>query len=201
MDYEALINNLKDRNFIPHYCESSEQAKAEILTLIGNKSVGFGGSASVCSMGIYEALSKNGNELHWHWKVPKEQKKAERDASQHTDVFISSVNALLMDGRMLNIDGTGNRLAGMIYGPPIVICVVGKNKIVNSIDEGINRTKRECCPQNARRQSLPTPCSVTNECSDCRCDARMCNVVAIHEWPTRPVKEFHVFVINENIGL
>lgn len=201
MDFESIIANLKARNFIPHYCETAAEAKEQILTLVGNRSVGFGGSATIRDMGIYEALEENGNELHWHWKVPKEQKKAERDASIKADVFMSSANALLPDGRMINIDGTANRLAGLIYGPPTVICVIGRNKIVNTVDEGIERTKRECCPQNARRQSLPTPCSVTNECADCRCDARMCNVIAIHEWPTRPVKAFHVFVINEDLGL
>lgn len=201
MDYTDLIRKLEGRHFIPHFFETASEAKDAIVSLIGERSVGFGGSASVRDMGIYEELEQKGNELFWHWKVPKEEKKAVREASVKADVFISSVNALVTDGRMVNIDGTGNRLTGLIYGPSTVIVVIGKNKIVSSVDEGIERTKRDCCPGNARRQNFPTPCAATGKCADCRSDARMCNVVAIHEWPTRSVKEFHVFLVNEDLGL
>lgn len=201
MDFHLLSDNLKKRRFIPHICENAEEARQAVIALIGTKSVGFGGSATVSSMGIYELLEEKGNELHWHWKANKEKKAEERDASQKADVFLSGSNAITMDGRIINIDGTGNRLAGLIYGPSIVICILGRNKIVSSVDEGIERIKRDCCPGNARRLNLNTPCALTGKCMDCRTEARMCNVVAIHEAPTRPVKEFHVFIVNEDLGL
>lgn len=201
MEYQELLKQLERRRFIPHWFETAEEAKQAVLELIGPRSVGFGGSATVRDMGIYEALQERGNDVHWHWKVPKEEKTAAREASVKSDVYISGANAIVGDGRIVNIEGTGNRITGLIYGPPVVIVIAGKNKIVSSVDEGIERTKRECCPGNARRQGFPTPCAATGSCADCRSDARMCNVIAIHEWPTRPVKEFHVFLINEDLGL
>lgn len=201
MNYEELSKQLKSRRFIPHYCETGEQAKEEILALIGKRSVGFGGSATVRDLGLYEALENNGNELHWHWKASGADKVQQREASVRAEVFLSGSNAVTTDGRIINIDGTGNRLAGLIYGPSVVICVMGKNKVVSSIEEGIERIKRDCCPENARRLKLNTPCALTGKCADCRSEARMCNVVAVHEAPTRVVKEFHVYIINEEYGL
>lgn len=201
MDINSILRELKNRRFIPHYFETVNETKEAVLNIIGNKSVGFGGSATVRDLGLYEALSQNGNVLHWHWKADAENKAFERNESLKADVFVSGTNALLKDGRLVNIDGTGNRLSGLIYGPSIVICVLGVNKIVENLDDAIARIKRDCCPENARRLNLKTPCALTGECADCRSESRMCNVISIHEAPTRPVKEFHVIIVNKNLGL
>ena len=201
IDYEALVKALKDRRFLPEVYDTAEEAKAAALRIIGNKSVGIGGSATVRDMGLAEALQANGNEVYWHWLVAREAKQAARDKALMADVYMSSSNALTMDGRLVNIDGTGNRAAGLIYGPHEVIVIVGKNKIVSGLDEAIARIKRETCPTNARRLGLDTPCAKTSQCYDCRTAARMCNVTFIHEGPTRPVKAFHVLIVKENLGL
>ena len=112
-----------------------------------------------------------------------------------------SSNALTTDGRLVNIDGTGNRAAGLIYGPHEVVVIVGKNKIVTGLDEAMDRIKRDACPTNARRLGLDTPCARTGQCHDCRTAARMCNVTFILEAPTRPVKAFHVLIVKEDLGL
>ena len=201
IDYIALTKALKDRRFLPEVFDTAEEAKAAALAIIGDRSVGIGGSATVRDMGLAEALQAKGNEVYWHWLVAREAKQAARDKALMADVYMSSSNALTMDGRLVNIDGTGNRAAGLIYGPHEVIVIVGKNKIVSGLDEAIARIKRDACPKNARRLSLDTPCAKTDQCYDCRTPARMCNVTFIHEGPTRPVKAFHVLIVKENLGL
>ena len=201
INYEALVKALKERRFLPEVYETAEEAKAAALRIIGNKSVGIGGSATARDMGLAEALREKGNEVYWHWLVAKEAKQAARDKALNADVYMSSSNALTMDGRLVNIDGTGNRAAGLIYGPHEVVVIVGKNKIVTGLDEAIERIKRDTCPGNARRLGLDTPCAKTGKCCDCRTAARMCNVTFIHEGPTRPVKAFHVLIVKEDLGL
>ena len=201
IDYEALVKALKDRRFLPEVYDTAEEAKAAALRIIGDKSVGIGGSATVRDMKLAEALQENGNEVYWHWLAAKEAKQAARDKALNADVYMCSGNALTMDGRLVNIDGTGNRAAGLIYGPHEVVIIVGKNKIVNGLDEAIERIKRDTCPGNARRLGLDTPCAKTGKCYDCHTAARMCNVTFILEAPTRQVKAFHVLIVKEDLGL
>ena len=201
IDYNALTHSLAARRFLPEVFDTAEEAKAAVLRIVGSKSVGIGGSATVRDMKLAEALQENGNEVYWHWLVAKECKQAARDKALMADVYMCSTNALTTDGRLVNIDGTGNRAAGLIYGPHEVIVIVGKNKIVGSLDEAMERIKREACPTNARRLGLDTPCAKTNQCYDCRTTARMCNVTFILEAPTRPVKAFHVLLVKEDLGL
>ena len=201
IDYEALVKALKGRRFLPEVFDTAEEAKAAALGIIGARSVGIGGSATVRDMGLAEALQDNGNEVFWHWLVAKEAKQAARDKALNADVYMCSTNALTTDGRLVNIDGTGNRAAGLIYGPHEVVVIVGRNKIVGSLDQAIERIKRDACPTNARRLGLDTPCAKTGQCHDCRTTARMCNVTFILEAPTRPVKAFHVLIVKEDLGL
>ena len=201
IDYSALSKALSARRFLPEVFDTAEEAKAAALAIIGGKSVGIGGSATVRDMGLVEALQANGNEVWWHWLAAKEAKQAARDKALMADVYMCSANALTTDGRLVNIDGTGNRAAGLIYGPHEVVVIVGKNKIVNGLDDAVDRIKRDACPANARRLGLDTPCARTGQCYDCRTAARMCNVTFILESPTRPVKAFHVLIVKEDLGL
>ena len=201
IDYAALTHALLARRFLPQVFDTAAEARAAALQIIGKKSVGIGGSATVRDMGLAEALQANGNPVYWHWLAAKEAKQAARDKALNADVYMCSANALTTDGRLVNIDGTGNRAAGLIYGPHEVVVIVGKNKIVNGLDEAIDRTKRDACPANARRLGLDTPCAKTGQCYDCRTTARMCNVTFILEAPTRPVKAFHVLIVKEDLGL
>lgn len=201
IDYEALAKALKGRRFLPEVFDTAEEAKAAALRIIGARSVGIGGSATVRDMGLAEALQSNGSQVYWHWLAAKEAKQAARDKALNADMYMCSTNALTMDGRLVNIDGTGNRAAGLIYGPHEVVVIVGKNKIVTDLDEAMARIKRDACPTNARRLGLDTPCAKTGQCHDCRTTARMCNVTFILEAPTRPVKAFHVLIVKEDLGL
>jgi len=201
IDFSALSHALSARRFLPQVFDTAEEAKAAALEIIGSKSVGIGGSATVRDLGLAETLQANGNEVYWHWLAAKEAKQAARDKALQADVYMCSSNALTADGRLVNIDGTGNRAAGLIYGPHEVVVILGKNKIAGSLDEAMDRIKRDTCPTNARRLGLDTPCAKTGKCYDCRTAARMCNVTFILEAPTRPVKAFHVLIVKEDLGL
>ena len=109
IDYNALTKALSSRRFLPQVFDTAAEAKAAALEIIGTKSVGIGGSATVRDMKLAEALQENGNEVYWHWLVAKEAKQAARDKALMADVYMCSTNALTADGRLVNIDGTGNR--------------------------------------------------------------------------------------------
>ncbi len=200
MDMDTVVQNLNKRRFISKRFATAAQAKAEMLSIIGEKSVGIGGSNSVNSLGMYDTLKEQGNAVYCHTFVPKEEKEAMRQAAMGADVYLCSANAVTQSGCILNIDGTGNRVAATIFGPKTVIMLVGKNKLVNSIEEGIARIKRDCCPQNARRIQVDTPCAATGKCTDCSGEGRMCNATIVHEYPTRHVEAFYVLLVDEELG-
>ena len=199
--YEDLMRSLKARRFTPHLAKDADEARQLALSLIADRSVGIGGSRTVKELGLYEELTARGNQVRWHWVVDAAHKKEERNLALGCQVYMASANALLTDGRIVQIDGTGNRVAGMIYGPPCVILIVGRQKICPDLDSAIARIKRDTCPANARRQNLPTPCAATGQCHDCRTDARMCNATVILEWPMRIHEEFHVILGDQDLGL
>ncbi len=202
MDLQKVINNLGGRGFLAEYCENGAAAKARALEIIGSKSTGFGGSVTVDQLGLYEALLAQGNKVYWHWKKPKEEAEAERKKAASADVFVCSVNALLEDGRLVNIDGTGNRVGSIIFGPKTVIVIAGRNKIVEgTLDDALNRVKSVACVGNARRLGYRTPCAVTGKCADCRMKQRICAVTTIHDMPAKSQEAFHVLVIDEDIGI
>ena len=198
---KTLIQNLKGRDFHVHEAETAAQASQIALALIAERSVGIGGSKTVKQLGLYDALTARGNEVHWHWMADASEKQKERDLAIGCEVYMASANALLEDGRIVEIDGTGNRVAGLLYGPPCVILIVGKQKICSDLDHAIMRIKHDTCPENARRLGMKTPCAATGECHDCRTSARMCNATVIIEYPLRIHKEFHVILVDEELGL
>lgn len=200
-DLNAVAKRLNERGFLADVCKTPEEAKGLILNYIGDRSVGIAGSATVRDLGLYEALTARGNTVYWHWKVEKPQVEQTRINAIGADVYLCSSNAITEDGRLVNIDGTGNRLAGIIYGPKTVILAVGRNKLVKDYEEAIARIKRDACGPNARRQGFKTPCSIDNVCRDCRPPVRMCNVTAITEYPSRRHQAFRIILIDEDMGL
>ena len=200
MNLNTVVENLNKRRFIAKRFATAMEAKAEMLSIIGKKSVGIGGSNSINSTGIYDTLKAQGNTVYCHTFVPKEEKQAMRLAAMGADVYLCSANAVTESGCLLNIDGTGNRVAATIFGPKTVILLVGKNKLTPTIEAGIARTKRDCCPKNARRIQVDTPCAATGQCLDCSGEGRMCNVTIVHEYPTRHVDAFYVFLVDEELG-
>lgn len=200
MDFHKTIENLNQHRFIAHSFPTCGEAVDEMLHIIGKQSVGVGGSMTILHSGIVETLQANGNTVYCHTLVEKPEKEAQRRAAFGADVYLCSANAITKSGRIVNIDGTGNRLASVVFGPKTVIMLVGKNKLVDTVEEGIARIKRDCCPNNARRHGFTTPCALTGQCENCSGPQRMCNVISIQEYPTRNAKNFYVFLVDEDLG-
>lgn len=199
---QDVVKALNGRDFDAAYFSDVEQANDELLrTIPTNASVGIGGSVTIRELGIIEKLEKRGNKVTHHWKkdIPKEKNREVRLAEGTADYYLTSANALTKYGDIINIDGIGNRVAHMIYGPDNVIIVAGYNKIVTDIDEGILRSKEVAAVKNAHRLGLKTPCAPTGKCIDCNAPTRICRVTTIIQY--RPWQtNIRVILINENLG-
>lgn len=181
MDFTQLVRNMESRGIEARAFASRrelEEALAQEIREAG--AIGFGGSMTLMQLGLYETFRSMGKQVYWHWKAgPTERMEVLRKAAQ-ADVYFCSGNAVTEDGRIVNIDGNGNRISAMIFGIPKVILIVGRNKVCKDLDAAMERIKREACPPNARRLKLNTPC-IAKDCPDCRSADRMCNITMILE--------------------
>lgn len=177
---------LTRRGFEVHHFATAEEAGRFILSDIApGATVGIGGSMTIQDMGLAERLIETGHRVFWHW-LPHEDRPALFAQAAQADVYLASANAITSDGQIVNIDGTGNRVAALTHGPRCVMLVVGQNKLVDGgIPAAIARIKQEACPPNARRLQKQTPCALTGRCNEALCGAeRMCNVTGILAHPT-----------------
>lgn len=197
---KKTIEALKKNDFKATFFEDSSSAVNYLLESIDKGAkVGIGGSMTVKSLGIPELLIERGNEVFFHWLegTPEGMDKARRSAAQ-ADVYLSSTNALTEEGQLVNIDGVGNRVASMVYGPRKVFVLCGVNKISKNLDSAQQRIKDNAY-KNARRLKLNTPCAVTEKCSDCRSPQRMCKVTTIiNRKPT--TADMEIIIIGEELG-
>ena len=200
MDNKLLLakNSLKVNGFNVEIFETAEEVKEALLNEIDiNESVAFGGSTTLEELGLYEELKERGNEVYWHWKV--EDKVRERLKAALTDVYLTSTNALTLDGKLVNMDGVGNRVASIAFGHKKVYVIVGKNKICKDYEEASKRIKNIAAPKNAKRLNTNTPCKFTGSCNDCSSPDRLCNVeIILHKNPTGA--NVNVYIVNEELG-
>lgn len=217
MQIEECLASLRSRHMNGIFAENSEVACRKILDLIPqNAVVGIGDSTAVKQIGIVRALVERGTKVLDPFESkdsqidPKEAYKyTERVTKEATlsDVFLTGTNALTQDGRLVNVDGNGNRVAGMFWGHPISIIVVGKNKIVRDLDEAFHRIRNTIAPNHAyirtaasRGRKLRIPCAETGECRDCRSSDRVCNIFTILEG--KPFRtDLNVIIVDEDLGL
>lgn len=197
----TLINKMKQRNFEGYYCESRSEALDLALSFIPEgASVTHGGSESIKEIGLLDAV-KNGNYVYIDRslaKTPQEQREVvAQGILSHT--FLMGTNAITMSGELVNIDGKGNRVALLCFGPEQVIVIVGINKIVENIDAGIFRAHNASAPVNAIRLSRKTPCYDTGHCSDCHVEECMCSntVITRHSGTPGRVK---IIMVGESVG-
>lgn len=173
------------------------EVKEELLSKINIKeTVGIGGSITVQEIGIYEELKGRGNEVYWHWRKDVENPTAK---AINADTYITSTNALTMDGKLVNMDGNGNRVSSMIFGHKDVYIIVGKNKICKDYDEARERIRSTAAPMNAKRLNLNTPCTHTGKCMDCDSPDRICKAeVILHKKPG--AMNINIYLIDEVLG-
>lgn len=161
-----------------------DEARAAVLERVpAGAVVGVGGSVTIRELGLVEELRAAGHVVldHWSRDLPREDIPVVRRGQLTCDVFLTSVNAVTLDGKLVSMDATGQRVAATIYGPGRVVVVAGVNKIVRDVEEGIRRTRDVAAPMNARRLGLPAPCVRLGYCADCDSSARICRVLVVLE--------------------
>jgi hypothetical protein len=210
------IQSLENRNIKGYYFQNRAETREYILNTISPEAiVGLGDSVTLHQIGIIEAMHERGQRIiSPFWKeeggkaiFPRTRKEAVNKGREalFSDFFLSGINAITLEGEIVNTDGLGNRLAGMIFGPRRVIMVAGVNKIVKDKKEAFERIKRVAAPLDARRhymkhgmENVP-PCTHTGECVDCRQSSRFCCFTLIIEYQTHP--RIEVILVGEDMGL
>jgi len=197
----TVLKGLEKRHMEGHYCDSIEDAKNLALSLVPeNASASFGGSVTLEETGILDALRNRADLTLFDratGKNPEEVKKIMHDALS-CDYYFMSSNAITHDGELVNIDGNGNRVAALIYGPENVIIVAGMNKICKDVEEGISRTRNVASPQNCVRLNKNTPCAVNGVCGNCLADT-ICDQIVITR-ASRVPKRIKVILVGEDLG-
>jgi len=214
---EQTLSALHSRHIKGFFAETSEEANQIVLNLIPKgASVGVGDSTAVRQLGLLEIIAAKDAKvlspfMHREPHVDSEEyKRWRRDVRKEAtfcDVFLTGTNAITQDGRIVNVDATGNRVAGMVWGHATSIIVAGKNKIVKNLDEAFDRIRNIIAPNHLRIRAAElggrkrkTPCMATGECSDCRSIDRICNVFSIIEGKPSQTDIF-VVILNQDLGL
>ncbi len=197
-----VVKALEKREFTASYCPSINVLNRILLKKIPKSAVvGVPGSVTIREVGIIERLKARGNRIVQHWKR-RTTHKTDREVRQEesrADYYLTSANAITIEGDIINIDGIGNRVAAMIYGPQNVFIIAGSNKIVRSIDDGIRRSKDIAAVMNAQRVDARTPCVKTGICVDCNAKQRICRVISIMQY--RPWQtNIEIFLVNQHLG-
>ena len=198
---EILVKNLRSRHFDAHYCTTKEEALEKALSLIPQgASVGWGGATSAQQIGLLQAVRQGDYRPidRDSCQTPLEKQQAMRNAMT-ADVFITGANALSLDGQMVNIDGMGNRVASIIYGPKTVIVIAGMNKVEDTLEKAMIRARTVAAPINQQRFMGDTPCSKTGSCGDCKSESCICNQIVITRH-CRPVERIRFILVGEDLG-
>jgi hypothetical protein len=214
---EETLSALRKRHIKGIFARNLEDANQKILNMIpADAVVGIGDSTTLRQLGAITELKKRGTKVlmghdpELYHANHKDIEKARVDILKQAtvcDVFLTGTNALTQDGRIVNVDATGNRVAGMFWGHPLSIIVVGKNKIVGNLDEAFHVIRHVIAPNHIYirtvelgRKKIRTPCAKTGECSDCRSSDRRCNIFTIIE--SKPKRTtINVIIIDTDLGL
>jgi len=201
---KRAVEALKKRGFSAHYVETQSRAKEMILKEIpSGATVGVGGSVTVRGLGVLEELKAKGHKVLDHWEIPHsavEESFQMRRAQQTSDVFLTSSNAITLEGQLVNTDGSGNRVNAMTFGPRKAIVVAGVNKIVPDLERALQRIKEIGVPMNSKRLQINPPCIQAGKCVDCRVPQRACRITSIIEWKPPFFSDYLVIIIGEELG-
>ncbi|MEE1320118.1 MAG: lactate utilization protein [Acutalibacteraceae bacterium] len=198
---ESIIANLNKRNMNGYYCETKEDCRELVLSMIAEgSSVTWGGSESIKECGITKALSeKEGVQVLDRAKYTLNNMNEYYKEAFSANYYLMSTNAITLDGELMNIDGNGNRVASLIFGPDKVIIVTGMNKVVSTIEEAYGRIRNIASPPNTIRLNKKTPCALTGKCGNCMADDCICNQIVVTR-RSRDKDRIHVILVNDNLG-
>lgn len=197
----TVVKNLQGRGFDACYCKSGEEAREKALEWIKEgSSVAWGGSMTIRDIGLTEAVNKGNYQAidRDAAETPEEKQKAAMDALS-ADYFLTSANGVSEDGQLVNVDGNGNRVAAIVFGPKYVIVVAGMNKVVRTAEDAMVRARTVAAPLNQQRFLKNTPCTLTGVCGDCKSPECICNQLLTTR-NCRPAGRIKVILVGEELG-
>lgn len=198
---QSIIKKLEQRSMAGYYCATREEAKTKALELMTEKTrVAWGGSKTLQEIGLLESLEKKDFIFaeNASAKTPDEKRQSSLD-ELNSDYYLMSTNAITMDGQLVNVDGNGNRVAALIFGPKNVIVIAGMNKVAADIDAAIWRVRNIAAPPNTLRLNKKTPCTETGKCHDClTSDCICCQTVITRK--SRVPGRIQVILVGEELG-
>lgn len=199
---EQLIRHLEMRHFEAHYCPDTATMKEKVRALIpAGSSISWGGSMSIRDTGLTTELKASGEyQIYDREDAQTQEEKINiYRKSFECDFYLSSVNAISEDGVIVNIDGNGNRVAAITWGPEHVILVVGLNKVCRDVDAAVKRARSVAAPTNMARFDFRTPCQADGVCHDCKSPDSICNYISIQRM-SHPAKRHIVLLTSEPVG-
>ena len=202
MDIQKTIAALKKKRYTVTFFETASEAACHLDRQIDGKVVGFGDSRTMIDMELYRKLSAH-NEVYDPYQGKDNDEFLEIAKKTLTaEVFLTSVNAMAETGEMVNIDGTGNRAAGALFGHEKVYFIVGVNKIEPTLEQAVWRARNVAAPKNSMKYDLPTPCVATGgeKCYDCLSPERICNAMVLYLRKMNDVEDVEIVLINEEMG-
>ena len=192
-DLEKLRRNLEAEGFTVSCFGTAAQAADYLDAALDGKTIGIGGSVTIRDMGLAERLSTHAR-VYWHWN------EATLEQAAAAQVYLTSVNGLAETGELINIDGTGNRVASGLYGHEKVYFVVGRNKVAPDYDAALWRARNIAAPKNAQRLQVDTPCAAKGDrCYDCKSPGRICRALVVY-WEKPKSMDMEVVLIDEDLG-
>lgn len=198
---KTIIKNLQRRHIEGFYCPSGEEAVKKVSELIADGStVTWGGTMTVRDLGIPEHLKGRGTLeiIDRDLAETLEERQAMYFRAFSADVYLSSANAISEDGVIVNIDGAGNRVAAITWGPKKVIFVIGLNKVTQTVEAALSRARGTASPINSARFDIKTPCKADGVCHNCNSPECICNYV--HFLRNSPKGRHAVILVGENLG-
>ena len=197
MDIENAVRNLEKRGFAVSRFQTTEEARDYLAGKLTGETIGMGGSVTLQQMGLFDALSKN-NTVWNHWVQSPDMARKNAAAA---DIYITSANAVAETGEIVNIDGSGNRVASTLFGKKEVYIVVGVNKFAENYDGAVWRARNVASPKNAQRLNRKTPCAKSGDkCYDCSSPERICKGLVVLWGAMMGVGRTEVVIVNEELG-
>lgn len=195
--FEKVEKNLRERGYTVKTFATADEAATYLDGQIDGKTVGFGGSVTLDTMGVYDLLARH-NTVLWHWKTQDPTVRREALTAQ---VYLTSANGLAETGEILNIDGAGNRVAATLFGHEKVYFVIGRNKLAPTYEEALWRARNIAAPRNAQRLQKKTPCAVKGDrCYDCKSPERICRGL-VTLWEPMIGMEAEVILVDQDLGM
>ena len=193
-DFKKLTETLEALGYIVRSFATAQEAADYLDGQIDGVSVGFGGSVTVQELGLYDRLASH-NKAVWHWAGGTHAEAAD------TDVYITSANGVAETGEIINIDGTGNRVASTLYGHKKLYLIIGVNKIAPDYDAALWRARNIAAPKNAQRLNRKTPCAINaDKCYNCKSPERICNALVVFWHKIGGIGECEVVIVNQPLG-